>query len=191
MKKLIAIISALALLASPVLAGGLYTNGLPAATSVTGNETIPADTNLPSGLNPQTEAITITQLQQSVGGDAAFSTAANTTAFTATVAQVTGNGIAGFDVFTLTGTLGAGANLTTPTAAAWIAALPMLKSGTSYTLRIVNSSSGAFAWTVVGGTGVTVTGTATIAQNTFRDFVVTVNSSAGTVTMQNVGSGTN
>lgn len=177
--------------ATAALAGGLYTNGLPSATSITGNETIPADTNLPGGATPQTEAITLTQLQQSVSASTSFSANTATTSTTLTVAQVTGNSGAGEVVLSMTGTLGAGATATTPTAAAIIAALPAVKSGTAYTLRVINNSSGAFAWTVAGGTGVTVTGTATVAQNTFRDFAVTVNSSAGTVTLQNIGSGTN
>lgn len=52
-------------------AGGFFTNGLPPAGGtqypttipLTGNETIPADTNLPSGLAPQSESLTVTQLQ--------------------------------------------------------------------------------------------------------------------------------
>lgn len=51
-------------------AAGFFTNGVPPAGGtqypstlpLTGNETIPADTNLPSGLNPASEAITTTQL---------------------------------------------------------------------------------------------------------------------------------
>lgn len=179
-----------ALITTAAIAGGLYTNGLPSATSITGNETIPADTNLPSGANPQTEAITVNQLRGAMGGDATFSTNAATAASTLTTAQVSGNGQGGFVVVNMSGALAAGAALTTPTAAAWIAAMPSFQPGQSYTLRIINNSSGAFAWTLTAGTGVTVTGTATIAQNTFRDFAVTLNA-AGTVTVQNVGSGTN
>lgn len=58
---------------------------------------------------------------------------------------------------------------------------------TSWVVRIINSGAGAF--TVAGGTGVTVSGTATIAQNTYRDFVCTV-SPAGAITMQSAGTGT-
>jgi hypothetical protein len=54
----------------PVLAAGFFTNGVPVAGGVqypltiplTGNETVPADTNLTSGQNPASEAITTTQL---------------------------------------------------------------------------------------------------------------------------------
>lgn len=61
----------LALTASAALAAGFFTNGVPTAGGsqypstlpLTGNETIPADTNLPSGLNPASEAITVSALQ--------------------------------------------------------------------------------------------------------------------------------
>lgn len=120
---------------------------------------------------------------------AAYNAAANTTAFTATAAQVTG-GVSSVDL-ALTGTLGAGANITTPTAALIVAALHCPTVGTSYRLRITNRSGGAFSWTVVAGSGITLTGTATIAQNTWREFVVTVtNAATPAVTLQSVATGT-
>jgi hypothetical protein len=68
------------------------------------------------------------------------------------------------------------------------AAIAGAESGlNSWVVRIINSGAGAF--TLAGGTGVTVNGTATVAQNTFRDFVCTV-SLAGLVTMQSAGTGT-
>lgn len=56
-------------------AAGFFTNGVPPAGGsqypttmpLTGNETIPADTNLPSGQNPASEAITVKQLAGAVG----------------------------------------------------------------------------------------------------------------------------
>lgn len=56
-------------------AAGLFTNGLPLAGGsqypgtlpLTGNETIPADTNLTQGLNPASEAITTAQLMLGAG----------------------------------------------------------------------------------------------------------------------------
>lgn len=85
---------------------------------------------------------------------------------------------------------------TTDTAANIIAALPQnVQSGgalgTTWTMRIVNNSG--FTETVQGGTGVTVTGTATLATNTFRDFVVKVTSigASAAVSLTSVGSGTN
>lgn len=93
----------------------------------------------------------------------------------------------------MTGALAAGATATTDTAANIVAAIPskLIKPGYSYKLRVINESSGAFAWTIAGGTGVTVNGTATVAQNTWRDFVLTVTGvgSSAAVTLQNVGSG--
>ena len=107
-----------------------------------------------------------------------------------TAANLTGSSI---DVsLALTGALTAGANATTDTAANIVAAMPSPSVGTSYKLCIINESSGAFSWTVVGGTGVTVNGTATIAQNTWREFVVIVTAvgASPAVTLQNVGTGT-
>jgi hypothetical protein len=43
-------------------AGGYFTPGLPYATATTGNEMIPADTQLPAGAYPQTEAISVATL---------------------------------------------------------------------------------------------------------------------------------
>lgn len=64
MKRLLGGVTAAFLLATSVAWGaGIYTNGLPAATSpLTGAETIPADTNLSGGQYPQTESITVNQL---------------------------------------------------------------------------------------------------------------------------------
>lgn len=61
----------------PGLAAGMLTNGLPPAGGsqypttlpLTGNETLPADTNLPNGLNPASEAVTVNQIQASVYGE--------------------------------------------------------------------------------------------------------------------------
>jgi len=60
----------LMLTASLAYAGGFFTNGVPPAGGtqypstipLTGNETLPADTNLSSGLNPQSEAISTRQM---------------------------------------------------------------------------------------------------------------------------------
>ena len=59
-----------------------------------------------------------------------------------------------------------------------------------YTLRICNSGAGTL--TLAGGTGVTVTGTATVATTTFRDFNCTYGGTptAPTLTITNIGTGT-
>lgn len=61
-----------AMVVQPVMAAGFFTNGVPTAGGtqypttipLTGNETVPADTNLTNGQNPASEAITTAQLQQ-------------------------------------------------------------------------------------------------------------------------------
>ena len=128
-------------------------------------------------------------LRESAQPNAAYNTNTATSATTLTAAQLTGG--AKDVVLAMTGTLAAGATGTTDTAANIIAAVPQAQryTGFTYKLRVVNESSGAFTWTVAGGTGVTVTGTATVAQNTWREFIVKI-ASATTVTLQNVGTGT-
>lgn len=111
-----------------------------------------------------------------------------TASTTATVNQM---GLNGFSVLDMTGTLGAAGNLTTPTAAAIMANNPNVPDGGAYLWRVINETAATNAWTVVGGTGVTVTGTATALAAHFTDFVVTFNRTAGTVGIQRVGSGTN
>lgn len=62
-----------------------------------------------------------------------------------------------------------------------------LAPGQSYTARITNTGAGTL--TLAAGTGVTLNGTMTVLTNTFRDFVVTVNSTT-TMTITSVGTGT-
>jgi len=76
-------------------------------------------------------------------------------------------------------------NLTTRTAALMFADMGAVV-GQSYELEIMNSSGGVI--TLVGGTGVTISGTATIASTAARWFSVLFNS-ATTLTIQNLGSG--
>ena len=106
-----------------------------------------------------------------------------TTAATLTAASVSG---AAEVIVNMTGTLGAGAALTLPTVAQLVAAAPTLVSGATYKLRVMNTGAGAFAWTVTTATGWTLTGTMTVAQNTYRDFLVTMNS-ASTATLLSLG----
>lgn len=119
-----------------------------------------------------------------------LTTATNTTAFTATGSQVSG---AAQNFLILSGTLGAGAALTLPTVASMLLGLPAnvqaAPVGTSWQVRIINNSGGAFAWTVTTNTGWTLAGTMTIAQSTFRDFVVQI-TGASTATITSVGTGT-
>lgn len=79
---------------------------------------------------------------------------------------------------------------TTRTAVQMFADDPTAYPGQAYVLRIANSGAGTL--TLAGGSGVTVTGTATVATTTFRDFVVQYGGTAAapTVTITNVGLGT-
>lgn len=118
---------------------------------------------------------------------AAFNTNTATAGTTLTAANVTG-GEASVDL-ALTGTLGGAANAQLPTVANLLQSMYGPAVGACYRLRIVNESSGAFAWTVTTNTGWTLTGTMSIAQNTWREFIVTI-TSATTATLQNVAVGT-
>lgn len=78
------------------------------------------------------------------------------------------------------------ATLTTRTATQMFADDPRAVVGKSYLLAVRNSSSGANTATIAAGTGVTLTGTMTIAQNVTRLFVVTYNSRVA-LTIQSMG----
>ncbi|MDN7993573.1 hypothetical protein QZM97_26190 [Burkholderia orbicola] len=119
-----------------------------------------------------------------------FNSNTATSGTTLTAANVTG-GSACVDL-ALTGTLGAGANAQLPTVANLVASMWSVKVGATYRLRIINESSGAFAWTVTTNTGWTLAGTMSIAQNTWREFVVTVTAlgASPAATLQSVAVGT-
>lgn len=87
--------------------------------------------------------------------------------------------------------------LTTPSAAAIYAQAQLTLqlagivqpqvNGVNYDLRIINTNVGTL--TLTAGAGVTISGPATMATNTFRDYIVTI-TSQGAVTLQSVGAGT-
>jgi hypothetical protein len=120
----------------------------------------------------------------------AYNVATNTTGFTATQQQVMA---AEFTVLNLTGTLGAGAALTLPTVATLLATLTPQQAvvGSTITLRILNASGGAFAWTVTTNTGWTLSGHVAIAQNTWVDYIIQLTNvgTTPTATLQSAGSG--
>ena len=71
-----------------------------------------------------------------------------------------------------------------------LADTPGLAVGASYVLRIVNTGAGSLTLTTDSGSGFTMTGTSfVVAQNAWKDFVVTINSGT-TGTVQGVGYGT-
>lgn len=122
---------------------------------------------------------------------AIYNAAANTTGFTATQSQIMG---AEQTVLELTGTIGAGAALTLPTVATLLATLTPQQAvaGSTTGLRIGRGANGAFNWTVTANTGWTLNGTQTIAQSTFRDFIVQITSvgATPTATLTQIGTGT-
>lgn len=79
---------------------------------------------------------------------------------------------------------------TTPTAAALVAAAPGVAIGSTFSLLIRNTADAAETITIAGGTGVTVSGTATIAQSNSKLFLVRFNAVAAgseAVTIYSVG----
>lgn len=78
---------------------------------------------------------------------------------------------------------------TVRTAAQMFADIPGCYVGYSAMFRIVNTGAGTYTLTADAGATVTISGTATIAQNVFRDYVLTF-TSATAATIQSVGSGT-
>lgn len=117
----------------------------------------------------------------------AFNTNSATTTATLTAANVSG-GFASVDL-QMTGAMSGDAALTLPLVTDLVAALPNASASTSYRLRITNASSNNQIWTVTTNTGWTLAGTMTIAQNTWREFVVTF-SSTSAATLQSVAVGT-
>lgn len=114
---------------------------------------------------------------------------AATTDATVTAAQITGAD--DIVVLKMTGTLGAGGALTLPLVTDVVAALKNPVAGRSWKLRIINQSSGNFAWTVTTNTGwgtLTLVPTPAIAQNTYQDFVITLTSLTA-ATIEAVGYG--
>lgn len=146
---------------------------------------IPDNGALPDQVGLVNAILGINPLQEVI-----YNAATNTSSFTLTGQQISG---AAQNYLGLTGALAAAGALTLPTVAALIAALPSNVQaspvGICFQLRIINSSTGAFAWTVTTNTGWTLGGTQSIAQNTWRDFVVTI-TSATTASLQSVGTGT-
>lgn len=131
--------------------------------------------------NNETKKTTLGALLSSLAPAAKFTTGTTTTTFAA--GQLTG---AAFTCYT--NTQGTPGSIATRTATEMFGDDAAAVVGRVYVLRIVNGQ-GTGTLTVTAGSGVTLTGTATVAANTWRDFVVTY-TSATALTMQNVGTGT-
>lgn len=130
--------------------------------------------------SPTNEAIR--DLLSSLKQAAKFTTAALAAAATAAAGDLTG---AAYVVFTNTA-INPG-TYTTRTAAQMLAD-GLLSVGDTYELRIINGQ-GTGVLTLGNGVGVTLTGTMTMAINSWRDFIVTV-TGANAITIQNAGTGT-
>lgn len=113
--------------------------------------------------------------------DAKYTTGTTTTTFAA--GQLTGAAQVVYN-----NTQGTPGSIATRTAAEMFADDPFARVGGSYRLRIINNQ-GTGTLTVTAGSNVTLTGTMTIAANTFRDFVVTY-TSASALVIQTAGVGT-
>lgn len=92
-------------------------------------------------------------------------TEATVGAVTYTAAQIVGGVI-------LRDPAGAGRSDVTPTAALLLAALPGAQVGQAFEFTIRNTADAAETITVTAGTGTTISGTATIAQNNSKRFMV-------------------
>lgn len=77
--------------------------------------------------------------------------------------------------------------VTTLTAAQMLAVFAGLSPGFKWVLRIVNRNSGTL--TLTGGTGVTITGVATVATLTWTDYACSITTDGTTATFVNIGSG--
>lgn len=162
----------------------------PSGTTINGTSTA---LTLPPGVIMQSVGVAAGTYISAVGNLPAiytYNTNTATSGTTLTTANITG--AYGFVEITLgmTGTLGGAANAQLPLVATLQAAVPNPFTGQTWKLRIINASSANFAWTVTTNTGWTLTGTMSIAQNTWRDFYITF-TSATAATLQSVGTGTN
>lgn len=77
---------------------------------------------------------------------------------------------------------------TFPTAATLYAAIPNAFIGMTSIFRVVNTGAGTLTLTADAGPTITITGTATIAQNVWREYQLTF-TSATAATVQSIGSG--
>lgn len=116
----------------------------------------------------------------------------NTITATTTATLAAGSIVGGWEGTTLgaVGTLANATGLTLPTVAATVAAIaPTVVPGQTQRLRVINKSSANFVITILTSTGWTLSGSMTVAQNTWRDFIMTFTSLTA-ATLQEVGTGT-
>jgi hypothetical protein len=118
----------------------------------------------------------------------AVSTAPTSNVLALTGANMTGGSMVVF--LNLTAALSAGAAADLPTPAALVTAMEAAgitpQVGSTYELDVMNTSSGAYSWTITTATGWTLTGTMTVAQNTLRKCLITFTSLTA-ATLQSLG----
>ena len=145
---------------------------------------------LPSGMVPDRLeinggfALALAQNLNAASANLANVNSGASTAVTLTAAQIVQG------IINQTGSPAGAVTDTTDTATAIIGAhgsLIPLDGSFSRTIQLINTTGQAI--TVAGGTGVTVSGTATIATGAYRYFLLNV-ASASTVTLTNIGGGT-
>lgn len=153
------------------MAEAFFTNGIGAATgALAGTEKLPADLAAGGSESLTTQQIADLAISQSETlPNVIDSSVVNTISFTATGPEVAG---ARLSVLKLNGVLAGPATLTMPTAVAMVAAIPKAQVGETYTLRFVNNSTGAFAWTIAGNASVTVPAVNTVNNGAFREYQV-------------------
>lgn len=167
-----------------------YNNTLGVATFANGTGVTVTGTIVPFScwaeyLVTYTAAATITMVQIAMGPNAALPVAQYVTA-AGQSALLTGAQVAGAQVVVYDNTGTTPGNLQMPTASNLVAAIPNAQIGMTYILKIRNSSGSANTATITTNTGITLTGTMTIAQFVQREFVVTL-TALTTVTVQSVG----
>lgn len=103
------------------------------------------------------------------------------TAITANTSTLSAGDMTGAVSCTLNCSGQATPTLTTRTADQMIADIPNAQIGLTWSVKVLNRNSGT--QTMAGGTGVTITGTATLATVTWKEFICTY-TAASTITMQ-------
>lgn len=160
------------------------TNGL--GVTVTGITAIPGD-SWARFLVTYASAGAVTMLGMEIGALVSLPPAQfNTAAFT--VATLAAGIITGADMCYVENSGSTPGAQTVRTAAQMLADIPGGYVGLVTAFRIINKGAGVFTLTADAGATVTITGTATIAQNITRDYTLTFNT-ATTATIQSVGSG--
>lgn len=159
----------------------VWQTGVKQITSPTGSEHIFVDNgNTPNTFLTPNQIVSLSTVKAQ-----AYNTSALAAAGTLTAANVTGATDTLF--LGMTGTFVAGVNIQMPTAAAIFAALNGMQGvGSTYVLRVINPSTQTL--TITTNAGITISGSATLATLTFRDFLITI-TSATAISVQDVGAG--